>query len=203
MLSGDPKKRFGHLFPLSLSTFQVYFENAKTVCWFALRVTYCREMIVKKHFDALGIPVFIPMRYEYFKEGRKKVRRLVPAIHNLLFVRTDKATLDSFKQNTSLPIRYVMRREQERSYIVVVPDADMDNFIRVAGTCDDGLFYLGADTVDLRQGQRVRVTQGIFAGAVGTLLRVKGCRDRRVVVSLEGFVHCVAASIPPAFLEKI
>ena len=174
--------------------------------WLPVRTLYNKELLLADYLASEHIEYFIPMVYELCDAGTDGVecrRRLVPAIHNLLFVRTDKATLDSFKQNTSLPIRYVMRREQERSYIVVVPDADMDNFIRVAGTCDDGLFYLGADTVDLRQGQRVRVTQGIFAGAVGTLLRVKGCRDRRVVVSLEGFVHCVAASIPPAFLEKI
>lgn len=177
--------------------------NNKTVCWFALRVTYCRELDVKKHLDALGVETFIPMRYEYIVHHRKKVRKLVPAIHNLLFARTNKATLDELKQHTLLPIRYVMRREEDRSYIVVIPDGAMENFIRVAGTYDEKLVYMDIQALDLRQGERVRVIQGPFAGAEGTLLRVKGCRDRRVVVSIESFVHVVAASIPLAYIEKI
>ncbi|MBR6945883.1 MAG: UpxY family transcription antiterminator [Prevotella sp.] len=56
--------------------------------WFPMRVTYHRELKMKQFLDELGIENFIPMHYEIIntKGGRK--RMLVPAIHNLIFVRT-------------------------------------------------------------------------------------------------------------------
>ena len=40
-------------------------ENEGGNCWFAIRVSYSRELALKAILDAENIENFIPMRYEY------------------------------------------------------------------------------------------------------------------------------------------
>ena len=59
--------------------------------WFAIRVTYSREMALKEYLDRCRMESFIPMSYKEVIKGERKVRKLVPVIHNLVFVRrTDR-----------------------------------------------------------------------------------------------------------------
>lgn len=64
-----------------LSTF-----NSQNLHWFAVRVSYSRELTLKSILDKENIESFIPMCYGMVLKGGKRVRRLVPAIHNLVFV---------------------------------------------------------------------------------------------------------------------
>ena len=101
--------------------------------WFAIRVTYSREMALKEYLDRCRMESFIPMSYKEVIKGERKVRKLVPVIHNLVFVRSTREKLDEIKRDISLkvPIRYIMDRETRRP--LVVPDRQMHSFIAVAG----------------------------------------------------------------------
>ena len=48
--------------------------------WYAVRVTYSRELFFKEYLDAEGIENYIPMRYEYVvrKERRLRIAVTVP-----------------------------------------------------------------------------------------------------------------------------
>lgn len=49
-------------------------ENEGGNCWFAIRVSYSRELALKAILDAENIENFIPMRYEYImKSGSASV----------------------------------------------------------------------------------------------------------------------------------
>lgn len=48
--------------------------------WYAVRVTYSRELSLKDYLDKENIENFIPMRYEYVIRNERRVRKLVPAI---------------------------------------------------------------------------------------------------------------------------
>ena len=52
-----------------------------------------------------------------------------------------------------------------------------------------------------KAGKRVRVTQGDFAGTVGTIKRIK--KTQCVVVQLEGFAALALAFVPPSWLEEL
>ena len=65
--------------------------------WFAIRVSYSRELALKAILDAEKIENFIPMRYEYVIKSGKRVRRLLPAIHNLVFVHSTRKRIDALK----------------------------------------------------------------------------------------------------------
>ena len=169
--------------------------------WYALRVTYSRELALKEYLDAEKIESFIPMRYEYVVRKERKVRKLVPAVHNLVFVRSTRARIDEIKTEKAytLPTRYLMNRETRLP--ITIPERQMKSFIAVAGNYDEPIVYLDAATVALKKGDRVRITDGIFAGVEGMFVRVKG--DRRVVVAIQGVMAVATAFVHPSMIEVI
>lgn len=171
--------------------------------WFALRVDFRRETIVKKYFDSIRIENFLPMQYKEVVVRGHKIRKLMPLVHNLIFARTTKQQLDTIKATTVYPIRYLMFREGTKSSPIVVPEEQMQNFIRVAGSYDDQLLYLSPEQVPLTVGDRVRILSGPFAGAEGIYVRLKGTRARRVVVHLPGIMAVATATVPPSMIERI
>ena len=114
--------------------------------WFPMRVTYNRELLVKEHLDMMNIENFLPVKpdLKLTDDGWKKV--MVPAIHNLLFVRSDKETITHLKMTRKEfePMRYMMHSPINGGdkYIISVPDEQMNNFIRVASYHDDNITFL-------------------------------------------------------------
>ncbi|MEG1660515.1 MAG: UpxY family transcription antiterminator [Bacteroides sp.] len=171
------------------------------VVWYALRITYSREIALKDHLDTLGIENFIPMRYVIIEKNNKKTRKLVPVVHNLIFIHTTRLALNELKSRMGIlyPIRYIMDRETRTP--VVVPEKQMRDFISIAGTYDDQVIYLDNAEINFKKGDRVRITGGLFAGVEGELVRVKG--DRRVVVSIQGVMAIATTFIHPSLLEPV
>ena len=172
--------------------------------WFPMRVTYSRELKVKAELDRLGIENFLPMTYKLADADTEHPRReLVPAINNLIFVRSSKARISSLKSTELLqPLRYIMDRTAQQAHtIVTVPDAQMQNFMRVASMTDDSVMFLNDETVVGKEGKRVLITGGIFNGVTGVIRRVKRCK--RVVVELEGIASVAIAFVPAVLIKEI
>ena len=130
------------------------------------------------------------------------VKALVPAINNLVFVRSTKNDIDEIKKEKAgiIPIRYII--DKSTCNPIIVPETQMRNFIIVAGCLDEQLLYLdeNIETV-LKKGDKVRVMGGAFAGVEGVILRIK--RDRRVVVSIKGLIAVATAYIQPQLIQRI
>ena len=167
--------------------------------WYAIRVTYNRELKVKDDLDARGVTNFVPMQYRREERGGVMVKRLVPSVHNLIFINMTPSEMTEYKKTTTLPIRYIMDRETHKP--ITVPDREMENFIKVAGTYEEKLIYLNPDPGDFSQGERVRVIGGPFAGVEGVFVRVKG--DRRVLINIPGVVAVASTYVHPSMIEKI
>ena len=167
--------------------------------WYAIRVTYNRELKVKEDLDARGITNFVPMQYRREERHGVMVKRLVPSVHNLIFIHLTPSEMKEYKMTTDLPIRYIMNRETRKP--IIVPTREMENFIKVAGTYDEKLVYLNPDPGDFSKGERVRIIGGAFAGAEGVFVRVKG--DRRVLINVEGLVAVATTFVHPSMIEKI
>ena len=184
-----------------------------TVCgdpktWFPMRVTYQREMKVKAELDRLGIENYVPMRYriaESLNDGKTELRReLVPAINNLIFVRSTQELVSELKQKNEVlePLRYLMDRTASREHaIMTVADRDMANFMRVASRTDDSVMFLDEETVVGKEGKRVEIMGGPFEGVTGVIRRVKRCK--RVVVEIEGVASVAIAYVPAVLLKEI
>ena len=121
------------------------------MAWYPLRVTYSREMKFKAYLDALGIENFIPLHYVQ-PEGSGAKRKLVPVVHNLIFVRAAQATVQSLKRTSPFAdqIRYIMSLTERRP--LTIPPKQMRDFIAVAGTYEEQLLYLPADEARLQAG---------------------------------------------------
>ena len=167
--------------------------------WYAIRVTYNRELKVKEDLDTRGVTNFVPMQYRREERGGVMVKRLVPSVHNLIFINMTPGEMTEYKKTTTLPIRYIMDRETHKP--ITVPDREMENFIKVAGTYEEKLIYLNPDPGDFSKGERVRVIGGPFAGVEGVFVRVKG--DRRVLINIPGVVAVASTYVHPSMIEKI
>ena len=183
--------------------------------WFPMRVTYQREMKVKAELDRLGIECFVPMRYKVVELPLDKLRvrnggdtelrrELVPAINNLIFVRSTQERISGLKASNEVlePLRYMMDRTASREHaIMTVGDREMENFMRVASRTDDSVMFLDEETVVGKEGKRVEIMGGAFEGVTGVIRRVKRCK--RVVVELEGIASVAIAFVPAGLLREI
>ena len=173
--------------------------------WFPMRVTYMREVKVKAELDRLGIENFVPMRYRVVDDGAEILRReLVPAINNLVFVRSTQERISGLKASNEVlePLRYMMDRTASREHaIMTVGDREMENFMRVASRTDDSVMFLDEETVVGKEGKRVEIMGGAFEGVTGVIRRVKRCK--RVVVELEGIASVAIAFVAVGMLKEI
>ena len=175
--------------------------------WFPMRVTYQREMKVKAELDRLGIENFVPMRYKVMEsqnDGDSELRRvLVPAISNLIFVRSTQERLSELKRRNEVlePLRYMMDRTASLEHaIMTVADREMENFMRVASRTDDSVMFLDNETIVGKEGKRVEIMGGAFEGVTGVIRRVKRCK--RVVVEIEGVASVAIAYVPVTLLKE-
>lgn len=173
--------------------------------WFPMRVTYSREMKVKDELGRLGIECFVPMTYRLVDaESENPHRELMPAINNLVFVRSSQERISSLKAANELlePLRYMMDHTAGRKpEIMTVPDRQMENFLRVASKTDDSVMFLDENTIIGKVGKRVRIMGGQFEGVEGVIRRVKRCK--RVVVALDGLLSVAIAYVPAALLAEV
>ena len=173
------------------------------ISWFPMRVTYSRELKVKAELDRLAIENFLPMTYKLLDADTENPHRdLVPAINNLIFIHSSKDRISSLKSTNAVlqPLRYMMDRTVQQPHaIMTVPDAQMQNFMRVASKTDDSVMFLNDETVVGKEGKHVLITGGVFDGVTGVIRRVKRCK--RVAVELEG-IATVAIAFVPSVLPK-
>ena len=174
-------------------------QNDEKKHWYAMRATYSREVKMKENLEQRGIECFIPMRYHTSVIRGRKVKILKPVIHNLLFAHASKTEIQEAKKYYEY-LQYMIDREHQK---IIVPDAQMQTFIAVAGTYDDQLIWINPEDLNLKKGTRVRITAGHFAGQEGTFVKVKGARDKRVVIAVQGVIAVAMATLHPSLIEVI
>lgn len=70
-------------------------------------------------------------------------------------------------------------------------------------TATKKLIYLRPDEVDLYKGTPIRILGGPFNGIEGTFIKLRGHRNRRVVVMLKGIVGVAMAEVTPDLIEVL
>lgn len=167
--------------------------------WFAMRVTYRREIPVRDFLEEQGIKTFIPMRYTLKVKGKNHHRELTPVVNSLLFVYTRQSIIQGIKKD--IPhLQYITNKKHEK---ILVPTPQMQQFIAACGTYNDSLLFLDPTEINLTKGTPVRVLGGAFEGQEGIFMRIKGKRDRRVVIAIEGVIAVALATIHPSLIEVL
>ena len=168
--------------------------------WYAMRATYRRELDAMRLLEKENLGCFIPMQYKISIKRGKKVRVLLPVVHNLLFVHACHSELKRIKSQITY-LQYITDTRSGQK--IIISDNEMQRFIAVAGTYNDHLMYFQPNELNLSKGTRVRVIGGDFEGQEGVFLKVKGARDRRVVIEIQGVIAVAMATIHPDLIEVI
>ncbi len=169
-----------------------------------MRVANHRELRVRDELQRLEIEHFLPVKWGQRTYGGHLRRVQVPAL-NMVFVHSTQQEITRqkmFNQELSY-LRYKMNTchsGETKSEIMTVSDREMNNFMHVAQHGDDRVEYLEyTDFID-KEGKKVRIVDGDFAGVEGEIKRIR--KDRVVVVCIRG-VAAVALQIPFNQLEFI
>ena len=178
------------------------------VLWYPMRVSYGREEKIKEALDTLNIRNFLPMQRQrgWVDDKGEPHQKLVPAVRNLIFIHSSQEHITELKMfnKECNSLRYMTNpfSHSDDDYLLTVPDRQMENFIRVAAVQDDSLFYLDPNAEFLRvPGRKVRITDGNFKDAIGTIKRIKN--NKRVVVEIQGVVAVAITFVPTVWLEPI
>ena len=176
-------------------------EELTTVRWFVMRAYKSEKRAEEKLKGRDGLEYFIPKCYAVRVYHGVKSKRLVPVIPNLVFVHASRTQITDFKKRYNF-LQFVMWEKSTGLEYLVVPDDQMENFIKVSSQYEENIAYYNPDELDFRKGCRVRIHGGKLNGVTGVFMQVQGKRNRRVVVLLEG-VMAVAAEVHPDLIEVI
>ena len=157
--------------------------------WYAMRATYRRGQQARELLENAGAKCFIPMKWEEKSVRGRKVRRYTPVAGNLIFVYGRQSVIQNVKSRAEYLQYMTDSRSREK---ITVPEEQMQQFI-----------FLKASDIDLTKGEKVRITGGEFEGRTGTFMRVKGAREKRVVVAIPGVMAVAYAAIHPSLVEKV
>ena len=192
--------------------------------WYAMKVFFNKVFEIEALLEERALETYIPVRKVQLKgeEHLRIARRLsvpddrrrdnqyvqagpvifkrVPIVNSLLFFRAPE---DRIPEMESLILgRGFVYRMADRKRPSVIPDKQMAMFQMVCSSGADGLeFFSDDDITRYKQGDKVRVLEGPLKGAEGYIKRIR--KDRRLLVSIEGFIAVATSFIPPQFLEKV
>lgn len=176
-------------------------EDLMKIRWFVMSA-YKNE---KKAEETLkgkdSLEYFIPKHYAVRVYHGVKSKRLVPVIPNLVFVHASRKQITDFKKNHNF-LQFVTWERSTGLEYIVVPDEQMDSFIKIASQYEETTVYYKPEEIDVRKGTRVCIHGGKLDGVKGVFMRVKGKRNRRVVVMLEGIMG-ISAEVHPDLIEVI
>ena len=168
-------------------------DNDSTPVWFAMSAPYRRELKAKEFLDRKGVECFVPMKETLVERpGGTKSRRMVPAIHNMIFVHTTKERIKELKQGVNF-LQYHTRPVAGKK----------QQFIAVTTAANESITYLRPEELNISKGTKVRVHGGIFDGTEGYFVKLQGKRSRRVVMLIEGITAVALTEISTDFIEVI
>lgn len=177
-------------------------EEKKQVRWFVMRAYKNEKMAEDRLKDKeYGLEYFIPKHYAVKTYHGVKSTRLVPVIPSLVFVHASHSQITEFKKRYNF-LQFAMWKKSTGMEYITVPDDQMDSFIKVASHYEEDTVYYKPEEIDLEKGTRVCIHGGKFDNVKGVFMRVKGKRNRRVVVLLEG-VMAISAEVHPDLIEVL
>jgi len=176
-------------------------ENNEEKIWFSIGCTSLqKELKVRDDARQYGLEAFVPLTYEVKSYRGQKHRILVPAISRLLFV---KGTLDEVKDYIQHAHYVVFIRKStfsNKEDYLTVPTKAMEDFIAVTENHEEHVTYFRPEEISLQAGDKIRIKGGLYDGREGIIMRIKGKRNRHLVVQIPGIL-IAAVELSPEMVE--
>ncbi len=176
-------------------------ENSEEKKWFSIGCTSLqKELKVRDDARQYGLQAFVPLTYVVKTIRGQKHRALVPAVSKLLFV---KGTLDEVKDYIQHAHYVVFIRKStfsnKEDYLTVSTKA-MEDFIAVTENHEEHVTYFRPEEISLQEGDKIRIKGGFYDGREGIIMRIKGKRNKHLVVQIPG-VLVAAIELSPEMIE--
>lgn len=170
--------------------------------WYVLRALYRSELKVRDGLRRNGFRAYVPMRWKVLTIRGRKDYRLVPAVSELVFVYGNADDIGIYKNRCKDTVYWMMTECSGQRDKMVVPDKAMNDFIRITEQSELDVTYFRPDELRLRKGDRVRIHGGSFDGVEGVLLKIKGKREKQLVVTIPDLA-VAAVCIKPEIVEVV
>ena len=176
-------------------------ENHEEQIWFTLGcISPQRELRVRDDARKNGLASFVPLQYTVKKIRGQKQRALIPAITGMIFV---KGTLDELKdyiQKSHYPIYLKKSTFSNKEDFLTVPTHAMEEFIAVTESHEEHVTYFRPEEISLQAGDKIRIKGGFYDGREGIIIRIKGKRNKHLVVQIPGLL-VAAVEVTPEIVE--
>lgn len=155
------------------------------VYWYAMSAIYRSELKVKEYLDSRKIECYIPMTEVLRTRRGRKVKESVPAVCNLIFVHSTSTIINDVKIHQPR-LQFKTMSVDGRNERIKVPDAQMEAFIKASS--DTGIVkqYIDPLSLNLRTGQKVKVTLSDGTEVEGTIISHK--KNKKTIVINAGNV---------------
>lgn len=176
--------------------------NVEVKHWYVLRAIFHKEEVVRDKLRQKGFRCYVPMCYRIETIQGKKLRRLVPAISELVFVYATSDAINEFKLHSKETVYWLTKPMGNKHEKIIVPDKAIDDFIRITQQREQAVTYFRPEEIRLDKGARIRIHGGAFDGVEGVLMKVKGKREKQLLVSIPDLA-VAAVSIKPDMVEVV
>ena len=127
---------------------------------------------------------------------------------NYIFLHTSLKSLKKIKADKIRyeNLRFVMNTGCDEHYnstssIAYVPNKQMEDFIRVVESGNEHVLMIENLNFAFKPGQKVRITQGVFAGVEGILKSIK--KHIAVVIPIKNIMAVAITNVPKKYLQRI
>lgn len=146
-----------------------------------------------------GAEIFTPMTTQLIVRNGVRNRIDRPAVPDLLFLHATRKEADRIVGGIPM-LQYRYMRGGSYCLPMTVSDREMDRFIQAVHSTPVPVYYRPDEIPTAMLGNRVRIVGGPLEGVEGTLMKIKGVRKRRLLVSIPQLLS-VKVEVTPDLLE--
>ena len=175
--------------------------------WYALRVTYGREKRAYDYLVGKHVEAYYPTIKTVKEVDGKRKTVEESRLPNIFFARGTEEEIQSFVyDNINLPyLRFYYKHTHTGARIMktplIVPDNQIKSLQIICEKEGSDTLVLQEEVTKFKQGEKVKIIEGNFAGVTGIVARYRG--QQRVGLVIDGLLTAVTAYIPSAFLQAI
>lgn len=191
-----------HVFQEAGSTPDEAVNGSDVARWFVMRDLKRANALdpAYKRLAEAGMEIFTPMKWQIRVHHGRRERVKVPFVRDLLFLHGSRSVVDNLALTMPL-LQYRYVKGAGYRVPMVVPDWDMNRFIKAVNSTDNPRYYLPGEVTPEMMGKMVRIVGGNLDGYEARLLSARGTRKRRLLVNLPGCLVAAVEVVSSEFVE--
>lgn len=179
------------------------------VKWYAVGcMSPQKELRVRDDARKWGLEAFVPLVYQVKTHKGQKYRALVPALPGLMFIKGTEIEVKEYMNGSHFPVYMRKSTFTNKEEFLTIPNHAMENFIAVTEKNEEHITYFRPEEISLQAGDRIIVKGGLYDGHEGIIMRIKGKRNKHLVVQIPGVLIAAVelkpelVHIPPTTLRE-